>query len=116
MMKAVYIWPRSVFVGRKYVQHAVREKRSGRCIRYHSNLNPGNRDLSDAIAFAYERGIVLVAEQHSLPAEKVLDQHVGDSGKQTRFIQGSRRLLESRTKASGLSMFMLKARSLSEDQ
>lgn len=58
MAGEVELAPISVFVGHKYVQHAVSKWYGEHCIWYRSYLLPENHDLTDAVAFFIDASLL----------------------------------------------------------
>lgn len=114
--KAIEVLPRSVLVGPGYVQHEGNDWCCEHCARYHSYLIPEKHDLPNVIDLAYGGGATLRVEKHSLPTEKTLDKQFGDTGEQTRIRRGSSRSSESGKSGLELSLGLLEARYIPENQ
>lgn len=76
---------------------------------------PGNNDLPDAIASAYEKKIALGLKKAAVSLEGGLNEHEGDLGEDV--VMRSECEMESDSEGSELelSSFMLEARNVLED-
>lgn len=74
VMEKVEILPTSVFVGHGYVPPAGTEWGGEHFIRHYSYLALDNRDLSGAVAFAFEQSIRLGPKKAAVSLESGLDQ------------------------------------------
>lgn len=107
---------RSVLVGHGYVQHVGSKWCGENCIFYHSYLILEKNDSSSAISFAYGSSTALRVEKHWLSVEKSRDEQVGDSYDEPRMRQESSRSLESARSDLELSVFMLEAGGIPEEE
>lgn len=95
-----------VLVGQGYVQHARRNWRGDRCIRYRSHPIPKNHVLLDPIAFICEEGIALVSGKAVVSFEEGLHQQKGDLDEDVVKKGGSKRRYDNKDSELKLSAFV----------
>lgn len=109
------ILPTFVLKNHGYVQRAGSERRVEYCIRYHRDLTPEKRDLTDAIPLVYGESVALGSEKAAVFLERDRDNLKRPSDGNAQMKDGANRSSNSKKSDSELSAFVLEARHAPED-
>lgn len=102
-------------MGPRYVHHAGSVWRREHCIQYHSYSISENRDLLNAITFAYRDSAAFGSRKAALSLKEGLDQQEGDSDGDVMMRGGSNREWDSAKSDSELFAFTVGAKSVPEN-